>query len=33
VNKNREVLQRLINVICFLAKQESEFRDHDESST
>jgi hypothetical protein len=33
VKKNREVLGRLINVTCFLEKQELAFRGHDESST
>jgi hypothetical protein len=33
VKKNREVLGRLINVTCFVAKQELAFRGHNESST
>jgi hypothetical protein len=32
VKNNREVLGRLINVTCFLAKQELAFTGHDESS-
>ena len=33
VKKNREVLERLIDAICFLSKQELAFRGHDESLT
>ena len=32
VTKNREILKRLIDCICFLAKQELPFRGHDEST-
>lgn len=32
VNKNREILKRLIDAVCYLAKQELPFRGHDESS-
>ncbi|CAH0393437.1 unnamed protein product [Bemisia tabaci] len=31
VKENREILKRLIDVVCFLAKQELPFRGHDES--
>ena len=33
VRENREILKDLINVNCFLAKQQLAFRDNDESST
>jgi len=33
VRENREILKNLINVNCFLAKQQLAFRDNDESST
>lgn len=32
VTKNREILKRFIDVVCFLSKQELAFRGHDESS-
>lgn len=32
VSKNRQIVGRLIDVVCFLAKQELAFRGHDESS-
>ena len=32
VNKNREIMKRLIDAVCYLAKQELPFRGHDESS-
>jgi hypothetical protein len=33
VTKNREILHRLINAVCFLSKTESSFRGHDEGET
>lgn len=33
VKKHREILKRLIDVTCFLAKQELPFRGHDETET
>lgn len=33
VKKNRYILKRLIDVVCFLGKQELPFRGHDESDT
>jgi hypothetical protein len=33
VKKNRQILERLIDAICFLSKQELAFRGHDESLT
>jgi len=33
VNKNREISKDLINVTCFLAKQQLAFRSNDDSST
>ncbi|XP_076330811.1 zinc finger MYM-type protein 1-like [Tachypleus tridentatus] len=33
VKKNREILKRLIDAVCYLAKQELPFRGHDESNT
>lgn len=32
VTKNRNILKRLIDVVCFLGKQECSFRGHDEST-
>lgn len=33
VKKNRQLLRRMIDVVCFLAKQELPFRGHDESES
>jgi hypothetical protein len=33
VKKNREILKRLIDITCFLAKQELPFRGHDEGES
>lgn len=33
VKKNREVFKRLVDVTCFLAKQELAFRGHNETET
>ncbi|CAI9741775.1 finger MYM-type 1-like [Octopus vulgaris] len=32
VKKNREILRRLIDVVCFLSEQQLAFRDHEESA-
>lgn len=33
VTKNRDILKRMINAVCFLGKQELAFRGHDESES
>ncbi|KAI5637529.1 zinc finger MYM-type protein 1-like [Phthorimaea operculella] len=33
VDRNRNIFQRLVDIVCFLGKQELAFRGHDESST